>query len=476
MKKVFIICLLVAFSAVLISQEADPAKAFNDELKKVRDFVRKTRNGNKDATAQARELFKKAEDVNQKYEASRVLADALRNQKNYLEAAEIWKSNTEFVKERGGKNAAREMMDAVRGMFWNYERAKPFPAKDMEQAARDAWNWEGKDTYSSRDKRDIVSGFIKAVTGAAKPEEAIKALETVVEKDEFGSEMKSLFLLEMGQQALKAQDQAGMKKIIQGMVEDETLSLDDRIMGMLRLAQALDREGKTEEALEWGLKALEKLKETKPSNISWEVNNNMKWIGSVARDKLLKYDTAMDVFNTMLELNTSDYWKIPFNIEIAMVYRRMKEYEKAEALYQEAAKNERYKPRIEIPRAEMYLYNMKDWEKGEPLFVEMLNDTDINGIERYRAVYKLADHLKAQREYDKAAEWILKIPGLPNSRKKDIAKETAKAYLEVGQIRQIQNRIEDAKEMFRKARDTEGGDTRARVTARDTLEDIEYFE
>lgn len=194
-------------------------------------------------------------------------------------------------------------------------------------------------------------------------------------------------------------------------------------------------------------------------------------------DDFLDYEKSLVFCDKILKYGDSDYWRVPGHLQMAMTYRAMGDFEEAQKEYDAiASAEERYRSRSALPQAEMVLYDMGDKQRGRALFTEALMNDQIHPRERYGALTRCAQRALAQGRRDEAIEWYALLEKLPNENADDRTSSLARVWYEMGKIEEQRGRIEQAKQLYRKAMELEGGEMRYRARARDALEDIDYFE
>jgi tetratricopeptide (TPR) repeat protein len=307
-------------------------------------------------------------------------------------------------------------------------------------------------------------------------EKAVEEIERMLDTDEFGEDVRVNLLLRISELTFEVRMWDKANDYTQLILSDKTATPVQRGAAMMRQAQILHEEGNNEAAVERARDAVKEWDRVDGQGMAWHMTNSLKWAGGLAREQLLDYETANFFFEKMIEYNTGPYWEMPARLEIAQTYRVQNRFNQAEEQYQKILETEGQSHRALMARAEMVFYDMDREERGLELLQEAFNNTRIHHTMRYRGVFKLADHFKKQREYDRALEWLSKVPDLPMGNKEISTRYTAQAYYEMGKVHQASKDIEQAKAMFRKAINLEGGDMRYRVMARDEIEDIRYFE
>jgi tetratricopeptide (TPR) repeat protein len=140
------------------------------------------------------------------------------------------------------------------------------------------------------------------------------------------------------------------------------------------------------------------------------------------------------------------------------------------------AEKDRGAPRAVLPQAEMVYYEQGESERGLKLLEAALRDERVGGIERYRALFRVADRFQKNRDYANALKWLAIAPELPSKRAGEVKRYSTEAYYRMGRVHLARNDVVQAKSAFRKAMNLEGGNAAYRVRARDGIEDIEYFE
>jgi tetratricopeptide (TPR) repeat protein len=197
----------------------------------------------------------------------------------------------------------------------------------------------------------------------------------------------------------------------------------------------------------------------------------------LAREDFLDYDKALLFGRKMLDYAESDYWRVPAHLELAVTYRAMGDFKKAQQQYDAiAAADERYRPQMLLPRAKMVYFDKGDRARGRQMLEEALNNDAVNWRERYNTVIDCARRAMDNGRRDEALEWYAMLEKLPNENADERTRYLARAWYEMGKIEESRGRTAQAKAHYRKAMNLEGGEMRYRVRARDALEGIEYFE
>jgi tetratricopeptide (TPR) repeat protein len=197
----------------------------------------------------------------------------------------------------------------------------------------------------------------------------------------------------------------------------------------------------------------------------------------LAREDFLDYDKALRFGRKMLAYADSDYWRVPAYLDLAVTYRAMGDFNKAQQQYDAiAAADERQRPRMLLPRAEMVYFDIGDRARGRKLLDEALMNEAVNWRERYNTVIDCARQAMDNGRRDEAIEWYAMLEKLPNENADERIRYLARAWYEMGKIEESRGRTARAKALYRKAFELEGGEMRYRVRARDALEGIEYFE
>jgi tetratricopeptide (TPR) repeat protein len=197
----------------------------------------------------------------------------------------------------------------------------------------------------------------------------------------------------------------------------------------------------------------------------------------LAREDFLDYKKSLFFCGKMLQYADSDYWRVPARLEMALTYRAMGDWDKAQKEYDVIAQgDERQRARMLVPQAEMVYFDFGDRQRGRKLLEAALRNEEVNDRERYGAVMDLASRALADGHRDEALRWYAMLETLPTEKPSERDSFVARAWYEMGRIEESLGRKAEAKALYRKAMNLEDGDMRYRVRARDALEDIEYFE
>lgn len=248
---------------------------------------------------------------------------------------------------------------------------------------------------------------------------------------------------------------------------------------LFKEAEDLSRKNQKAEAMakaEQGVVELDRAFAAK-EKISWAGMNGLRQAARLAREDFLDYKKAMFFSDKMLEYADNDYWRIPAWLEMALTYRAMGDFDKAQQRYDAiAAAGERYAPAALLPQAEMVLYDLRDEARGRKLLEAALMNPAVNGRERFGALRNCAQRAMAKGQRDEALRWYAMLEKLPFEKADERAKFLTQAWCEMGKIEESRGRTAAAKADYRKAMELEEGDMHYRVRARDALESIEYFE
>lgn len=473
--KTVAVALLAALAAGGVLAQQDN---FDQTFRQLRDAVRSGK-PTKAELESVKKLTVLAANVDQRVEAWRLMADAQYRAGQYRDSANAWKQVFELEKERPGDDRVRRVFEAGRSRLWELQRLRPLPAKDLEAAAREALAWDDAENYSVGQKMDYVGYIIKAREQDKGRAEVARDVEKMARTGEFGKDMRVSLLDKAAELALDAGDAEKTVELCQAVLEDEQATPAQRGMAMLREAQVMHRENRYAEAIKRAEEAMAEFDAAvnAGADLDWQTMNTISWAGRAARNDTLDYEKAMFFFNKMFSYTDTGYWQVPARLEIAQTYRDQRQFDKAMEQYDAILKGEeRYAPRALLPRAEMVFYEMDDAERGLRLLKEAFMSDQVGRIERYRALFRLADEFEKRREYEKALEWLALQPELPNQREGESTRYGAQALYMMGRIEEARGRTEEAKAYYRRAMALDGGDMNYRVRSRDALEDIEYFE
>jgi tetratricopeptide (TPR) repeat protein len=249
---------------------------------------------------------------------------------------------------------------------------------------------------------------------------------------------------------------------------------------LLEQARELEKQGKFAEALaqaEAGVAALEKAEFDEGKGPGWHVNSTILWAAELARRDLLAYPRAVQLAKKVIELNDGDYWEINARLNMAETYRAWEKYDQAEKQYDLLLDlSESARPRALLARGQMMYFELDEKEAGQKAILEALGQEDLHHIQRIRALTDLVRAKREHRQYQEALDLLQRLTELPHLNREQQTKVLAEAYYKMGQVYQTLGESDKAKGYYRKARDTEGGQMRYRVLARNALEDILYFE
>jgi tetratricopeptide (TPR) repeat protein len=244
-------------------------------------------------------------------------------------------------------------------------------------------------------------------------------------------------------------------------------------------AEALARSHRTAEAMAKVEEAAAEIDRARAAgeDISWQGMNGLRFAARLAREDFLDYKKSLYFCDKLADLSDSDYWMVPARLERALTYRAAGDFEKAQREYDAiAAADERQRPSGILPQAEMVYFDMGDEGRGRALMVEALMNQDINGRERFNTLKKCVQRAMSQGDRDRALQWYAMLQKLPFDTAEARAAVLSQAWYEMGRIEESLGRTDAAKALYRKAVESENGEMRYRVRARDALESIEYFE
>jgi tetratricopeptide (TPR) repeat protein len=197
----------------------------------------------------------------------------------------------------------------------------------------------------------------------------------------------------------------------------------------------------------------------------------------LAREDFLDYDKSLFFCNKMLEFADTDYWIVPARLEIAMTYRAMGDFAKAQREYEKIAESdERHRVRMLVPQAEMILFEIGDQQRGRKLLEAALMNTAVNGRERFNSLNGCAKRALEQGDRQEALVWYQLLEKLPFDKADERARFLSQVWYEMGKIEESLGRTDQAKDYYRKTMELSDGEMRYRAQARDALESIEYFE
>ncbi len=211
--------------------------------------------------------------------------------------------------------------------------------------------------------------------------------------------------------------------------------------------------------------------------LEWQEMNGLRWAARLAREDFLDYDKSQFFCDKMMELADGEYWRVPARLEIARIHRAQKQYDQAQQIYDQIAKgDERERYQMQLPEAEMLLFEKDDRKKGTARMKAALSNTKISGWERIAALRRCATVAMNNGQRAEALEWYAMTETLPFEKAEERERFLAEALYEMGRIEESLGRLDQAKALYRRAMELQDGDMRYRAQARDALETLEYFE
>jgi tetratricopeptide (TPR) repeat protein len=253
----------------------------------------------------------------------------------------------------------------------------------------------------------------------------------------------------------------------------------ERVEAMFREAEQLTHKNQKAAALAKAEEAARELDRAfaAKENIGWHAMNGLRWTAQLAREDFLDYDKSLFYCDKMLEYADTDYWRVPARLEMALTYRAMGDFRKAQQQYDTiVATGERYRSNMLLPQAEMVLFEIGDRDKGRMFLNEALMNETVNGRARFNALKNCAARAMAKGQRDEALQWYGMLEKLPFGKAEERSRYLSQAWYEMGRIEETRGRSEQAKTLYRRALECEDGEMRYRARARDALESIEYFE
>ena len=254
---------------------------------------------------------------------------------------------------------------------------------------------------------------------------------------------------------------------------------DDPVKDLLNEAESLARSKRNVEAMDKVEAAIVLVdrKVAAGESISWSGMNGFRFAAKLAREAFLDYKKALAFSEKQLRYTDNDYWRVPARLEMAMTYRAMRDFKKAQQMYDTiAATDERYQANMAMPQAEMVYFDMSDEEKGRELLESALQNADINPRERFGTIRKCATQAMTDGRREVALRWYALTEKMPIEKVEERARFLSQALYEMGRIEECRGRAAEAKSLYHKAMELEDGEMRYRARARDALESIEYFE
>lgn len=252
-----------------------------------------------------------------------------------------------------------------------------------------------------------------------------------------------------------------------------------RATALFQEAENLSRKNQKTEAMAKADEAIKELDRAHAANekIEWQGMNGVRWAAGLARNDFLDYEKSFFFCRKLLEYSDSDYWNVPAHLEMALTYRAMKDFKKAQAQYDTIANiDERYRPSMLLPRAEMVYFDMRDRERGRALLEAALQNEAINGRERFGVLRDCAQRAMEKGDREEALQWYTMLEKIPFKKADERARFLTQTWYAMGKIEESLGRTAQAKEHYRKATELKDGEMRFRARARDALESIEYFE
>jgi tetratricopeptide (TPR) repeat protein len=338
---------------------------------------------------------------------------------------------------------------------------------------------EFKETDSLDQKLKQVDATLNANNIQRRQQQSIQYLEGLLQSGRLGDEAQVPLLSRLAEQASRAGLYDQEQQVCQRILADAAATPGQRGATMLRQARILERQRQLPEALARAEAALDEFDRGIEAglDLNWHTMDSLRWAGAFAREVMLAPTKAMVFFNKMMAYTGGDYWMVPARLELALTYRQMGRFAEAEAEYEAIDRaDERYRSRSLLPRAEMFYYEMGRQEQGARFLAEALATDAIRTNERYRALFKLADHLCQQGQRQAALQWYERYAKMPKAPERDLTRYEATVYLRMGQIHASLGDRSEAKRRYRQAMDLDGGDMRSRVLARHAWEDLLYLE
>ncbi len=253
----------------------------------------------------------------------------------------------------------------------------------------------------------------------------------------------------------------------------------DSAATLFEQAENLSRQNQKAEAMAKVEEAVAELDRARVAGekIEWQGMNGLRWAAQLAREDFLDYDRSLYFCAKLFELADSDYWRVPAQLERALTYRAMGEFEKAQQQYTSIAKaDQRQRARMLLPQAEMVFFELGDEQRGRKLLEAALMNEEINSRERYNALRNCAQRAMSKGRRDEALAWYSLLEKMPFAKTDERARFLSQAWYEMGKIEESRGRTAQAKQLYRRVMELEDGEMRYRARARDALEGIEYFE
>ena len=245
-----------------------------------------------------------------------------------------------------------------------------------------------------------------------------------------------------------------------------------------REAQKLARQNRNNEALTKAEEAVEAVRQAAAAGetIGRRGFEALQWTAQLLRKDFLEYDRSIELCRETMEYADGEYWQMPALLEMAATYRAMEKYDKAAQCYDRiAAMEERYQANMLLPGAEMVYFELGEKERGRTLLEEALMNPAIHPRTRYGALSQYADRALRHGRMDEALQWYAMLEKIPMD-EKERNRYLARVWYEMGRIEEYRGGTAEARKLYRRAMNLDGGEMRYRTRARDALEGIEYFE
>lgn len=364
------------------------------------------------------------------------------------------------------------------------ERERPRPEAEIISRAEKAIGGDAWKQFSADQQIEVLNYALEAKMRQTDKdrEKVIEYIDSLIDQHSFSGQLLAGMRIKKTEQALESYNSEDAMQYANAALDTEGLTAKQAGVVKILQARVYERMNQPVKALELAESALESFDQAfnqGEQNFSWDTMNNIKWAGALARDVVLDNAKAVMIFEKMEKYaGDSTYWSVPAQMEIALVARNKKEFEKASEIYEEIEKIEegRHLGKVLPARAAMVFYDMDDKSRGKELMQSVITSEEVHHIQRYRTMLEIAQYYVDRGKYQEALDWLEENMVLPHQPEKSITTFKSTILYRMGQIYERMGDKEKAKEHYRKAMNVEGGEMRDRINARDALESILYFE
>ena len=213
-------------------------------------------------------------------------------------------------------------------------------------------------------------------------------------------------------------------------------------------AEQLARSRRQAEALAKCEEAVAAIDRARAANedISWQGHNGLRFAAKLAREDFLDFEKSFFFCDKLAELAETDYWRVPARLERALTYRATGNFKKAQEEYDAiAAADERHRPNMLLPQAEMVYLELGDRKKGRALLEDALLSEAVNGRARFNALKNCARRAMAKGQRDEALRWYAMLEKLPFGKPEERDRYLSEAWYEMGRIEETRGRTTEAK-------------------------------